>query len=128
MWNAQATIPEFLPTHAIVIGLLKTFLFFLYREFLTFWEKKPRLISIFFSHNALPQTSWPFTVSTLFFLLLYGRMSFPQKLHKISYGIIKITEQWSKIYFPEDPTPVKCLWSAADSTEQRRFKSELVKI
>lgn len=55
-------------------------------------------------------------------------MSFPQKLYKIRYGIIKITEQWSKFYFPEDPTPVKSLWPAADSTEQVRFKSELVKI
>lgn len=61
-------------------------------------------------------------------LLLYGRMSFPQKLYKISYGVVKITEQWSKIYVPKDRTPAKSLWPAADSTEPGRFKSELVKI
>lgn len=64
----------------------------------------------------------------IIFLLLYGRMSFSQKLYKISCGIIKITEHWSKIYFPTDPTPVKSLWPAVDSTETRRFKSELVKV
>lgn len=64
----------------------------------------------------------------IIFLLLCGRVSFPQKLYKISYGIIKITEKWSNIYFPKDSTPVKSLWPAADSTEQGGFKSELVKI
>lgn len=64
----------------------------------------------------------------IFFFLLYGRMSFPQKLYKISCGILKITEQRYKIYFCKDPTSVKSLWPAAESTEQGRFKSELGKI